>query len=312
MRSMSKPKVLLGLIGVIVLVWGVGIVTRVWANPIFASFWVVSNGMAEVLSYVGTGFGGLLLALAVIAYYQNTNRGIAKNSILEASQIMRPMSKAIVLVGIIGIGFLVWSIGTPIHLWANPIFAYFWVTSNNVSKALSYVGTCFGALLFALAVIFYYQNTHKRPSKNNIVTALQTMHPMGKSTILLSLLGMVFLVWGIGISTRIWANPILSSFNVVSNGVADALSYVASGIGGLFLALSVIVYYQNTNGRTGKILVADSSHPTRLDRSEFYDDNWQKKLLHQTEADNDEHSPFVIINGRRTNLGSEEMEKILE
>ena len=116
MHPMSKTKVLLGLIGIMFLIWGIGVLTRIWANPIFASFWVISNGMAEVLSYVGTGIGGLLLAVAVIVYYQGTKRRIAKTSTVAASQMIRSISKAMVLLGLTGIGFLVWSIGVPIHL----------------------------------------------------------------------------------------------------------------------------------------------------------------------------------------------------
>jgi hypothetical protein len=312
MRPMSKPKVLLGLIGIVFLIWGIGIATRIWANPIFAPFFIISNSLADGLSYVASGIGGFLLALTVIIYYQNSNRRLAKNSLFASSQTIYPMSKALALLGLCGIGFLVWSIGIPIHLWANPIFASFFILSNNVAKALSYAGTGFGALLLALALMFYFQNTDRKISKNNVATALQTIRPMSKSTILLGFLGLIFSVWGIGISTRIWANPMFSVFNVVSNEVADALSYVASGIGGLLLASSVIVYYQNVYRRTGKILKAEPSHSTRFGSAELYDNAWQEKLFQQTESDNDEHNPFVIISGRRTNLGYEEMEKIIE
>jgi hypothetical protein len=91
---------------------------------------------------------------------------------------MRPMSKAkVVLLGLIGIMFLVWSIGVPIHLWANPIFAYFWVASNDVAHTLSYVGTGIGALLLSLAVMVYYQNTNRRTSKIFEAASSQTFKP---------------------------------------------------------------------------------------------------------------------------------------
>lgn len=72
-RSISKAKVLLGLIGIIPLFWGIGVSTRIWANPIFAFSWVISNGLADSLSYVGSGIGALLLALTVIIYHQKAS-----------------------------------------------------------------------------------------------------------------------------------------------------------------------------------------------------------------------------------------------
>jgi hypothetical protein len=138
------------------------------------------------------------------------------------------------------------------------------------------------------------------------------MRPMSKAKVLLGLIGIMFLVWGIGVLTRIWANPLFASFWVISNGVAEVLSYVGTGIGGLLLSLAVMVYYQNTNRRTSKIFAAASSQTFKPAMPELYEENWQKKPLQQTEADKVEYPPFVIINGRRTNLGSEEMEKIVD
>ena len=130
------------------------------------------------------------------------------------------------------------------------------------------------------------------------------MGPMSKTKVLVGLIGIIFLVWGIGILSRVWANPIFAPFWVISNGMADALSYVGIGIGALFLALAVIFYYQNNSRSIDKIFAAGSSQTFRLKLAmpELYD----------AEADNVEYHPFVIINGARTNLGSEEMEKIVE
>ena len=138
------------------------------------------------------------------------------------------------------------------------------------------------------------------------------MHPMSKTKVLLGLIGIMFLIWGIGVLTRIWANPIFASFWVASNNLAHTLSYAGTGIGALLLSLAVMVYYQNTNKRTSKILAAASSQTFKPAMPELYEENWQKKPLQQTEDDNVEYPPFVIINGRRTNLGSEEMEKIVD
>jgi hypothetical protein len=309
---MSEAKVLLGLLGMVVLVWGIGTATRVFANPIFASFWVISEGMAEVLSYVGSGIGGLLLAVALIVHYQNTDRRISKTSKVASSQTMLPISKVKVLSGLIGIVFLVWAIGVPIHLWGNPIFAPFWVASYDLAHALSYVGTGIGALLLALAVMFYLQKTSSRTSKNGSVTALQKLRPMSKATMLLGSLGMVFLVWGIGTATRVFANPMFAPFMIISEGMAEVLSYVGSGIGGLLLAVAVIVYTQKIGGRIGKVLAAGSSQILKRAVPEFYEDSWQTKPLQQAEEDYVASPPFVIISGWRTRLGLEALEKIVE
>ena len=53
---------------------GTRISVSLWANPIFASFWVVSNKLADALSLIGSDIGALLLAFSVIIYHQNTNR----------------------------------------------------------------------------------------------------------------------------------------------------------------------------------------------------------------------------------------------
>ena len=134
---------------------------------------------------------------------------------------------------------------------------------------------------------------------------------MDKATVVLGLSGIVILVWAFGILIGLWANPIFGFFMVASNSVADILSYFGLGIGALLLLSAVIIYYQNTNERANKIYRFSSQK--RLTRNvEFYDDYWRKNFSQETNSDNLDDQQFAIANGRRVNLGSEVMEKIVD
>ncbi len=134
------------------------------------------------------------------------------------------------------------------------------------------------------------------------------MHPMNKAIVILCLCGIGFSVWGIGNAIRLWANPIFGYFWVANNNVADILSYVGLGIEALLLASALIIYYQNTNRRTG---MTCRFYPHKHLNVESYENYWQKNARAQAESDNVESQQLVIINGRRINLGSEVMEKIV-
>jgi hypothetical protein len=181
------------------------------------------------------------------------------------------MSKATVLLGLIGAGFLAWGIGVLIRLWANPIFAYFWVVNNNMADELSYFGSGIGALLLALAIITYYRDSIRRTAKTFIVMPSQT-----------------FKLAMSEFHEDYWQKQLLQQKK------ADNVEY-----------------YQTSNRRTAKTSIVVHPQTFKLAMSEFHEDYWQKQLLQQTRTDNVEYHPFIIINGTRTNLGSEVMEKIV-
>jgi hypothetical protein len=95
--------------------------------------------------------------------------------------------------------------------------------------------------------------------------------PNKQNIVLLGLIGTGFLVWGIGISIRIWANPYSLISWISSNHLADALSLVGSGTGALLLTFAKIIYFQNTNRRIGKIFT-DGTKTSEFGISEFYED----------------------------------------
>ena len=223
------------------------------------------------------------------------------------------MAKITVLLGIIGIVVLAWSIGTAIGLWANPVFAPFFIISTNLAIDLSYLGLSVGAFLLVLSAVIYYKNSKKemetqlklnsRKSYEN-VPKRNLNGLMIKLTALLGLMGLGFLVWAIGISTDLWGNPIFSYFWVTSHDLANNLSYMGLSVGAFLVALAIIIYYKNT--KTDKIFIVENR--LRQRREEFHHYLWEKNQ--QLIIDNNENYPTVVMNGRRSELGKEEMEKI--
>ena len=128
---------------------------------------------------------------------------------------------------------------------------------------------------------------------------------MIKLTALLGLMGIGFLVWGIGILTGLWGNPIFSYFWIVSNNLANDLSLIGLSVGSFLVTLAIIIYYINT--KTDKIFIIRNR--LRQRRQEFYYDLRQKN---RQLVNDDENYPLVVMNGRRSDLGSEEMEKIVK
>ena len=216
------------------------------------------------------------------------------------------MNKTKVSLAIIGIVFLVWALGVLTRLWANPIFSYFWVASNNMADNLSYIGLGVGVFLVGLALIVYRRNTQSRTA--NSYRLISNKQLKVKSTSLLGIGGIIFLVWSIGILTRLWANPVFSIFMVASNNVADILSYIGLGIGAFLLGSALIVYRKNLRSETDKFV---GSYPHRQLKVKSYDDYLLKKTNARLESDYDSNQ-LVIVNGRQSYLGSEVMEKIVD
>jgi len=131
---------------------------------------------------------------------------------------------------------------------------------------------------------------------------------MNKTRVLLVLIGIVFLVWALGILTRLWANPIFSYFWVASNNMADNLSYVGLGVGAFLVGLALIVYRRNTRNRTA---TSYKLYPHKQLKAKSYDEFLLKKTSTPIESD-DGSNQFVIVNGRQSYLGSEVMEKIVD
>jgi hypothetical protein len=131
---------------------------------------------------------------------------------------------------------------------------------------------------------------------------------MIKLTALLGLMGIGFLVWGIGILTGFWGNPIFSYFWIASNGLANDLSYLGLSVGAFLITLAIIIYYLNT--KTDKISIVRNR--LRQRRQEFFYDLRQKNQELVYDDDDEENYPLVVMNGRRSDIGSEEMEKIVK
>ncbi len=131
---------------------------------------------------------------------------------------------------------------------------------------------------------------------------------MNRATQLLGLSGIVFLIWGLGIFTHLWSNPIFHYFFVVSNNVANVLSYVGISIGAFLLAITLIIFYRTRKEKTttGKQVNPNQRLKNQVEFNEGY---LQRKSSLQTESE--ENQPFIIINGNRAELGSEDMEKIV-
>jgi hypothetical protein len=134
---------------------------------------------------------------------------------------------------------------------------------------------------------------------------------MRKEIVLLGLVGIGFLVWGIGILIQLWSSPIFSFFMVASNTVADILSYFGLAIGALLLASALIIFYQGAKSRSDRIYGFYRLERLKHD-GEFYEDYWSKRLMQQPGSENVDSDEFVIVNGRRVDLGSEVMEKIVD
>jgi hypothetical protein len=223
------------------------------------------------------------------------------------------MTKLKVFLGVIGIGVLVWSIGILTGFWGNPIFSYFWIASNNLANNLSYLGLGVGAFVIALSVIIYYKNSKKEMETNFLnsrkssgaVSKHNGNGLMVKLTDPLSLIGTVFLLWSIGIVTGFWGDPIFSYFWVAGNDLANNLSYLGLSVGAFLIVLAIIIYYKNT--KTNKIFVVD--HHLKQHREDFHYYLWEKNQ--QLIKDNNENYPTVLMNGRRSELGKEDMEKIV-
>jgi hypothetical protein len=319
---MVKLKVLLGLIGIIFLVWAIGVLTGFWGNPIFSYFWIAGNNLANDLSYLGLGVGAFLIALTVIIYYRNSRNSIGIHFKLDSRKSSENstkrngnglMIKLTVLLGLAGIGFLVWSVGIASGLWGNPVFSYFMIVSNNLANDLSYLGLGVGIFLLALSVFIYYKNikkemkTHFKPNSQNSYSDVPKRSGNGltiKLTALLGLVGTGFLVWGVGIASGLWGHPVFSYFWVASSSLANDLSYLGLGVGAFLITLAVIIYYKNA--KTEKFFIVDRRLKQR--REEFYY-LWEKNQ--QLINDNIENYPTVVMNGRRSELGKEEMEKIV-
>jgi hypothetical protein len=131
---------------------------------------------------------------------------------------------------------------------------------------------------------------------------------MNKTKVLLVILGIVFLVWALGILTRLWANPIFSYFWVASNNMADNLSYVGLGVGAFLVGSVLIVYRRNSKSETNKFV---GSYTHRQLKVKSYDDHLQKKTNERLENE-DYSNQLVIVNGRQSDLGSEVMERIVD
>jgi hypothetical protein len=224
------------------------------------------------------------------------------------------MVKLKVLLGLIGIVFLVWAIGIVTGFWGNPLFSYFWIASNNLAYDLSYLGLGVGAFLLALTVIIYYKNSRKTIGTHIKLSSGKSSENVPKRkgnglivklTVPLSLIGIGFLVWSVGIAVGLWGNSAFSYFWIASNDLAYDLSYLGLGVGAFLVISAIILYYRNT--RTNKIFIVHN-HLRQL-RQEFYNDLSKKNQ--QLLKDCDPNYPVVLMNGRRSDLGSEEMEKIV-
>ncbi len=131
---------------------------------------------------------------------------------------------------------------------------------------------------------------------------------MNKATQLLGLSGIVFLIWGLGTFTHLWSNPLFHVFFIVSNTVANVLSYVGIGIGVCLLAFALIIFYRTRNERTNRLKQVNPNHRLK-NKVEFNEGYLQRKLSQQ--KDFEENQPFIIVNGNRTELGFEDIEKIV-
>jgi len=78
-------------------------------------------------------------------------------------------------------------------------------------------------------------------------TQLAETCTMKKAKVLLVITGFVFLVWALGILTRLWANPIFSRFWVASNNTADNLSYIGFAATAFFVGLALTVFPRSAN-----------------------------------------------------------------
>ena len=128
---------------------------------------------------------------------------------------------------------------------------------------------------------------------------------MVKFTVLLGIVGIVVLAWSIGTAIGLWANPVFAPLFIISTNLANDLSYVGLSVGAFLIILAIIFYYKNN--KTNKIFTVHER--PRQHRQEFHYDSWQKNQ--QLNNDNTENYPTVVMNGRRSELGSEEMEKIV-
>jgi hypothetical protein len=128
---------------------------------------------------------------------------------------------------------------------------------------------------------------------------------MAKFTVLLGISGIVVLAWSIGTAIGLWANPVFAPFFIISTNLANDLSYLGLSVGAFLLALSVIIYYKNT--KTDKIFIVHNRLGHR--RQKFYFDLLEnnQQLINY----NNENYPTVVMNGRRSELGKEEMENII-
>jgi hypothetical protein len=224
------------------------------------------------------------------------------------------MVKFTVLLGIIAIIVLAWSIGAAIGLWANPVFAPFFIISYNLAMVLSYLGLSAGAFLIALSLIIHYKYTNKEteirfklnsPKAHENVRIRNGNWLNAKLEVLLGLVGIVFLVWSIGIAIGLWGNPVFASLWIVSNELANNLSYLGLSVGAFLITSAIIIYYKNI--KTDKIFAVDSR--LRRRREEFHNYLWEKNQ--QLINDCNENYPVVVMNGRRTELGLEDMKKIV-
>ncbi len=216
------------------------------------------------------------------------------------------MNKIKVLLIMFGIVFLVWALGILTRLWANPIFSYFWVASNNMADNLSFVGLGVGAFLVGLALIVYRRNTKSRTANSHRLFSIKQLEV--KSTSLLGIGGIILLVWSIGILTRLWANPIFGIFMVASNNVADILSYIGLGVGAFLLGSALTAYRRNSKSETDKFV---GSYTHRQLKVKSHDEHLQKKTNERIDNEDDSNQ-LVIVNGRQSDLGSEAMERIVD
>jgi hypothetical protein len=143
------------------------------------------------------------------------------------------------------------------------------------------------------------------PELNLIIYTIDGKETMAKFTVLLVISGMLVLFWSIGTASGLWANTVFSAFFIISSDLAIALSYLGLSVGAFLIALAIIIYYENT--KTNKIFIVD--HSLKQHREDFHYYLWEKnqKLI----KDNNENYPTVLMNGRRSELGKEEMEKIV-